>query len=69
MQLKGRGIVEKGAFADVTIFDPRTVRNRATFENPFVMSEGIEHVIINGAPVFRRGDYSIDARPGRVLRS
>ncbi len=69
MRLKDRGILQKGAFADITVFHPETVNNRATFEDPFLLSEGIEYVIINGDPVLFKGDYALDSRPGRVLRA
>ncbi len=68
MQLKDRGLIQKGAFADITIFDPETVKNKATFENPFQLSEGIAYVIINGVPVLNKGDYAIKSRPGSVIR-
>lgn len=68
MQLQDRGVIRKGAFADITVFDPKTVSNKATFEDPFHLSEGIEHVIINGEPVLSQGKYSLDARPGQVIR-
>ncbi len=68
MQLKDRGIIRAGAFADITIFDPNSVANKATFEEPFQLSEGIAHVIINGEPVLNKGVYSPEILPGRVIR-
>ncbi len=68
MQLKDRGVIRKGAYADITIFDPKTVNNRSTFEKPFQLSEGIAHVIINGNPVLNNGVYSTDGQTGQVIR-
>lgn len=65
--LDERGVVKAGMFADLTLFDPDTVCDRATFEEPVQTSIGIEHVIVNGVPVLRDG-VPTDARPGRALR-
>jgi dihydroorotase/N-acyl-D-amino-acid deacylase len=53
--------------ADVVVFDPATVRDRATFTAPHEYPEGIEYVIVNGVPLVDGGRFT-DARPGRVLR-
>lgn len=65
--LDDRGVIKEGMFADFTIFDPGTVCDRATFEEPVQVSAGIVHVIVNGVPVLRDGTPT-DARPGRALR-
>jgi N-acyl-D-amino-acid deacylase len=65
--LDDRGVIKMGMFADLTIFDPGTVCDRATFEAPVQVSAGIVHVIVNGVPVLRDGTPT-DARPGRALR-
>ncbi len=65
--LSGRGNLAAGAFADVTVFDPATVIDRATFEVPTTPSAGIEHVFVNGRPVWEAGRPSGE-RPGRALR-
>jgi N-acyl-D-amino-acid deacylase len=65
--LDERGVVKEGMFADFTIFDPNTVCDRATFEDPVQTSVGIVHVIVNGVPVVRDGTPT-GARPGRALR-
>jgi N-acyl-D-amino-acid deacylase len=65
--LDDRGVIKEGMFADFTIFDPNTVCDRATFEEPVQVSAGIVHVIVNGVPVLRNGTPT-DARPGRALR-
>ena len=65
--LTGRGAVAAGAYADVTVFDPATVIDRATFEQPTTPAAGIEHVFVNGRPVWAEGKPTGD-RPGRALR-
>ncbi len=65
--LDERGVIKEGMFADFTIFDPNTVCDRATFEEPVQVSAGIMHVIVNGVPVLRDGTVT-GARPGRALR-
>jgi N-acyl-D-amino-acid deacylase len=65
--LAGRGRLIPGAYADVTVFDPATVIDRATFERPTAPAAGIEHVFVNGRPVWAEGRPSRE-RPGRALR-
>ncbi|HEV2132008.1 MAG TPA: amidohydrolase family protein, partial [Longimicrobiaceae bacterium] len=65
--LDHRGVLKAGLFADITIFDPATVIDRATFEEPVQTSVGIRHVLVNGVPVLREGEPT-GARPGRGLR-
>jgi dihydroorotase/N-acyl-D-amino-acid deacylase len=65
--LTDRGLLRSGMFADVTVFDPATVGDRATFEKPHQPSVGIEYVFVNGQAVLRRGQVTA-ARPGRGLR-
>jgi N-acyl-D-amino-acid deacylase len=65
--LADRGVLKAGLAADVTIFDPATVCDRATFADPVQTSVGITHVIVNGVPVVRNGQVT-GARPGRGLR-
>ncbi|HSJ09534.1 MAG TPA: D-aminoacylase [Longimicrobiales bacterium] len=65
--LHDRGVIKAGMRADITIFDPATVCDRATFERPVRTSSGIEHVLVNGEPVLRSGVVT-GARPGRGLR-
>ena len=65
--LSGRGKVAAGAYADITVFDPATVIDRATFEQPITPAAGIEHVFVNGRPVWVEGKPTGD-RPGRALR-
>ncbi len=65
--LQDRGLLQPGLFADITVFNPETVADRATFENPHQPSVGIEYVFVNGAAVLRHGQLTA-ARPGRGLR-
>ena len=65
--LTGRGILTAGAYADVTVFDPETVADRATFEAPRIPAAGIEHVFVNGRPVWTDGKPTRE-HPGRALR-
>ena len=65
--IKGRGAVAAGAYADIAVFDPATVIDRATFEKPTTPAAGIEHVFVNGRPVWTEGKVSGE-RPGRALR-
>jgi N-acyl-D-amino-acid deacylase len=65
--LSGRGILAAGAYADITVFDPETVADRATFEAPATPAAGIEHVFVNGRPVWSERKPTGE-RPGRALR-
>jgi N-acyl-D-amino-acid deacylase len=65
--LAGRGMLAAGAYADVTVFDPGTVTDRATFEAPMTPAAGIEHVFVNGRRVWSDGKPTGE-RPGRALR-
>lgn len=62
-----RGRVQEGRFADLTVFDPAVIRDRATFEDPHQYPVGIHHVLVNGVPVLQDGVLT-GARPGQVLR-
>ena len=65
--LKDRGILEKGAVADVTIFDPENIKDQATYENPFQFAKGMEWVIISGRPVIEGGIFT-GALNGKILK-
>jgi dihydroorotase/N-acyl-D-amino-acid deacylase len=67
LHLADRGVLKAGMWADVTIFDPATVRDVATFENPNQLSEGMEYVLVNGKPVIEKGKMT-GVLPGKVLR-
>jgi len=68
MCLKDRGVVRKGAFADITIFDLKAVNNRASFNTPFQFSEGIHYVLVNGEVTLEKGEYHASALAGKVIR-
>jgi N-acyl-D-amino-acid deacylase len=65
--IANRGRIERGAWADLVIFDPARIVDRATYERPCVPPEGLRDCFVNGTAVLRNGDYT-GARPGRVLR-
>jgi N-acyl-D-amino-acid deacylase len=65
--LRDRGLLRAGMYADITIFDPDRVIDRATYTDPFQYNEGIQYVIVNGQIVLD-GDKHTGARPGRALR-
>ncbi|MBX7184154.1 MAG: amidohydrolase family protein [Vicinamibacteria bacterium] len=64
--LDRRGLLKEGMFADVVAFDPLTVGDRATFEEPHQYSVGMKHVVVNGIPVLVDGEHT-GTRPGRAL--
>ena len=64
----GRGLLKEGYAADMTIFDPATVTDAATFENPHTYAAGVPYVLVNGVVVVRKGEQTL-ARPGQVLQS
>jgi N-acyl-D-amino-acid deacylase len=65
--LADRGVLRRGAFADVVVFDPATIADRATFDNPHQYAVGMRHVLVNGVPVLRDGEHT-GATPGRALK-
>ncbi|HEY6338732.1 MAG TPA: D-aminoacylase [Candidatus Sulfotelmatobacter sp.] len=67
LRLTDRGVLKAGMWADVVVFDPATVRDLATFDNPNQLSEGMEYVLVNGAPVIDEGKMT-GTLPGKVLR-
>jgi len=67
MRLADRGVLKQGMWADVVVFDPETVRDVATFDEPNRLSEGMEFVLVNGVPVIEGGKMT-GSLPGKVLR-
>jgi N-acyl-D-amino-acid deacylase len=65
--LTDRGVIRPGAFADLVIFDPATIRDMATYEEPQKLAEGVSDLLVNGVPVRLDGKFT-DQAPGRVLR-
>jgi N-acyl-D-amino-acid deacylase len=68
MRLSDRGVLKAGMWADIVVFNPDSVRDRATFAQPNQLSEGMRWVLVNGVPVIADGKATA-ALPGRVLRS
>ena len=66
MRRKGR--VQVGADADLVVFDPETITDRATYDEPTLASTGISQVFVSGHAVVRDGELVVEARPGRPVR-
>jgi dihydroorotase/N-acyl-D-amino-acid deacylase len=67
MRITDRGVLKTSMWADVVIFDLATVHDRATFDNPNQLSQGMDYVLVNGVPVIEQGKMT-GALPGKVLR-
>ncbi len=67
LKLDRRGLLKEGYFADVVVFDPDTIQDHATYQNPHQYATGVHHVFINGIQVLRDGDHT-GATPGSFLR-
>lgn len=65
--LSDRGLLKPGMFADITIFDPATIIDRSTYEDPAQLATGVSYVLVNGVPVMDAGRLT-NALPGRALR-
>jgi dihydroorotase/N-acyl-D-amino-acid deacylase len=65
--LAGRGLIKQGFFADITIFDPGSIIDKATYQQPAQLSEGVKFVMVNGQVVFENGKAT-GAMPGRALK-
>jgi N-acyl-D-amino-acid deacylase len=66
LELEGRGFIREGMFADIAVFDPATIADRATFEKPHQFAIGMKHVFVNGGHVLKDGEHT-GAKPGRAL--
>jgi N-acyl-D-amino-acid deacylase len=64
--LDRRGMLKEGMFADVVVFDPEAIADRATYENPHQYAIGMKHVFVNGVQVLKDGEHT-GAKPGRAL--
>ena len=64
--LRDRGLIKKGMFADICVFDYEKITDHATFENPHQYSEGVVYLLVNGELVVKNGEHT-GAKPGRVL--
>ena len=67
LSIRDRGLLREGMYADVVVFDPQTVADRATFEKPHQLSVGIKWVLVNGTTVVVDGKHT-GAKPGRIVR-
>jgi dihydroorotase/N-acyl-D-amino-acid deacylase len=67
LKIRDRGLLHVGYYADVVVFDPATVNDHATYEEPHQPSTGIEHVLVNGVAVVTGGRHT-GAMPGRPVR-
>jgi N-acyl-D-amino-acid deacylase len=67
LKIRKRGELKSGFFADVVVFDPATVQDHATYENPHQYATGVRDVFVNGVQVLRDGEHT-GATPGRVVR-
>jgi N-acyl-D-amino-acid deacylase len=67
LRLDRRGRLEKGYYADVVVFDPATIADHATYENPQQYATGVVHVFVNGVQVLKDGAHT-GATPGQVVR-
>ena len=64
--LDHRGLLAEGYFADVVVFDPATIADKATYDKPHQYAVGMKHVFVNGVPVLKNGEHT-NAKPGRAL--
>lgn len=67
LRLDRRGFIREGMYADLAIFDPATIADRATFEKPHQFAVGMKHVFVNGGHVLKDGEHT-GAKPGRVVK-
>ena len=68
-EMKDRGRIRVGAFADLTLFDPRTILDGATYQDPAIASQGVRHVLVNGVPVVRDGRCALRERGHEASRA
>jgi N-acyl-D-amino-acid deacylase len=66
LELKQRGLLKAGYFADVVVFDPATIADKATFDKPHQYAVGVQHVIVNGKHVLKDGEHT-GTKSGRAL--
>ncbi len=66
LSIQDRGLLKEGFYADVVVFDPATIADRATYENPHQISTGIKEVFVNGVSVLHNGVVT-GAKPGRIV--
>lgn len=67
-QMRKKGRIQVGADADITVFDPATVQDRATYERPNQTSVGVKYLLVNGVFVIRNGELDTAVFPGQPVR-
>ena len=67
LSIQDRGLLREGYFADIGVFNPATISDMATYEQPHQVSQGMRWVLVNGTVVLRAGEHT-GALPGRILR-
>jgi N-acyl-D-amino-acid deacylase len=67
LRLADRGVIKTGMWADIVVFNPETITDRATFDHPNQLSDGMQYVLVNGVPVIDHGKMT-NALPGKVVR-
>ncbi len=67
LSIQDRGLLQEGLYADIAVFDPRTVIDHATYEQPHQLSTGVRYVFVNGVAVVREGKHT-GAQPGQIVR-
>ena len=67
LRIQKRGMLRRGYFADIVVFDPKRIQDHSTFEEPHQYSTGVVHVFVNGVQVLKHGEHTGET-PGRVVR-
>jgi N-acyl-D-amino-acid deacylase len=67
LSIRDRGILQEGFYADIAVFDPDTIIDKATYDNPNQLSVGMQYVFVNGTAVVKSGKVT-GAKPGMALR-
>jgi N-acyl-D-amino-acid deacylase len=67
LRIADRGLLRAGAMADVVVFDPETIADTATYDQPHGVSQGVEHVFVNGVLAYRGAGSTEGGEPARVL--
>jgi len=67
-QMKKKGRLQEGMDADIVIFDPKTIANRATYENPTKTATGVQTLLVSGQLVIENGTLNQEVAPGKAIR-
>ena len=67
LSIQDRGLLQEGLYADIAVFDPKTVIDHPTYEQPHQLSTGVRYVFVNGVAVVRDGKHT-GALPGQIVR-